>query len=131
MSPRFGHEVFNASRGDAETLLRRYTILLGLYTELAEVSESVFASLEAGSPPHVIREHLEVKREVADRIIRESKAIADLKREIFSVDGIGDDLRVRVRSCDEELTRVVDRMVEQENRGRDLIMNRGMKVSRR
>lgn len=131
MGARFGHEVLHASRGDVETLLRMYTILLELYTELAAISDSVFASLEAGSPPHVIRERLDVKKDVADRIIRESRAIADLKREILSGGGIEDDLRVRVRQCDEELTRVVDRMVEQENRGHDLIMNRGMKISRR
>ncbi len=131
MNPKIGHEMFTASRRDAEMLLRRYTLLLELYTELAAVSDSVFAALEGGSPPHVIRERLDVKKDVADRIIRESRAIAELKRDILSGGGLADDLRVRVRHCDEELTRMVDRMVEQENRGRDLIMNRGMKISRR
>ena len=131
MCARFGHEVFHASRGDVETLLRMYTVLLELYTELAAVSDSVFSSLEAGSPPHVIRERLDVKKAVGDRIIRESWAIADITREILSGGRIAVALRARVRPCDEELTRMVDRMVEQENRGRDLIMNRGMKISRR
>jgi hypothetical protein len=131
MNVRLGNDMFHTSRGDAEALLQRYTVLLELYTELAAVSESIFASLEGGSPPHVFREHLDVKKDVADRIVRESKAIADLKRDILSGGGLADDLRVRVRRCDEELTRMVDHMVEQENRGRDLIMNRGMKISRR
>lgn len=123
--------MFSLSRRDVEMLLGRYTVLLELYTELAEVSDSVYVALEGGSPPHVVRERLEAKKEVADRIVHESKAIAELKRNILSGGILADDLRVRVRRCDEELTRMVDNMVERENRSRDLIMNRGMKVSRR
>ena len=126
-----GSEFFPIPRRMAEELLRRYTVLLELYNELESVSDAVFTVLESGSPPHVIRERLEVKKEIADRIVTESRAIAELKRKIVTGGVLGDDLRFRIKRCDEELTRVVNRVVAFEDRSRDLIMSRGMKISRR
>jgi hypothetical protein len=126
-----GSRLFPIPRRTAEELLRRYTVLLELYTELESVSDAVFAALENGSPPHVIRGRLEAKKDIADRIVTASREIAGLKQKIATGGGIGDDLRSRIRRCDEELTRVVNRVVAFEDRSRDLIMSRGMKISRR
>lgn len=116
---------------DVEELLRRYTVLLELYAELESVSGVAFTAIENGSSPLLIRENLAMKMSVAERIVRESRVIAGMKRTLLEGGALDSCDRTRVRRREGELTRVVDRIVEQENRSRDLVMQRGVKITRR
>lgn len=116
---------------DVEELLRRYTVLLELYAELESVSGIAFTAIENGSSPLLIRENLAMKMSVAERIVRESRVIAGMKRTLLEEGALDSRDRTRVRRREGELTRAVDRIVEQENRSRDLVMQRGVKITRR
>ena len=116
---------------DAEELLRRYALLLELYSELESISGTVFSAIENGSSPLHFRESLAMKMDVVDRIVHDSRVIAEMKRTLLEEGVLDRHDRVRVRRCEAKLTRAVDRVVEQENRSRDLIMRRGMKITRR
>ena len=116
---------------DVEELLRRYTVLLELYAELESVSGFAFTAIEDGSSPLLIRENLAMKMSVAERIVRESRVIAGMKRTLLEEGALDSRDRTRVRRREGELTRAVDRIVEQENRSRDLVMQRGVKITRR
>jgi hypothetical protein len=116
---------------EVEELLRRYTVLLELYAELESVSGIAFTAIENGSSPLLIRENLAMKMSVAERIVRESRVIAGMKRTLLEEGALDSRDRTRVRRREGELTRAVDRIVEQENRSRDLVMQRGVKITRR
>lgn len=115
----------------ARDLACRYAALLDLYAELEAASETVFAAIEEGVAPDVLNGHLRGKLAVAERIVRESRGIASLKQEVADAGGLWDDERELVHELEARLTLAVNRMVEQENRGRDLVMRRGMRVVRR
>jgi len=131
MSVTPGKGSVHPSIPDVEELLRRYAVLLDLYTELESVSEDIFSAIESGSSPPFIRESLDLKMAVADRIVGESRAIAGMKKMLIEEGALESRDRKRVRHCEENLTRMVGRVVEQENKGRDLIMNRGIRIARR
>jgi hypothetical protein len=116
---------------NVESLLHRYTVLLNLYSELETVSCALLAAIESGVSPQSIRESLAAKMAVADSIVRESRAIADLKRSLLEGGSFTSGSRNRVRSREADLTRAVGRIMEQENRERDLVMQRGVKIARR
>jgi hypothetical protein len=114
-----------------EELLRRYAVLLELYAELESISGAIFSAIENGSPPLPIRERFAMKMDVADRIVSESRVIAEMKRTLLDEGLFEGRDRTRVRRREAELTLTVDRVVEQENRNCDLIMRRGIKITRR
>ena len=116
---------------NVEEILRMYTVLLEFYSELETVSAVIFKELERGSPVRIIQANLEVKMLVAEKILRQSHIIAEMKKAIFEEAACGEGDRRRVRKCDELLTITVNRIIEQENRGRDLVMRQGMKIERR
>jgi hypothetical protein len=116
---------------NVESLLHRYTVLLNLYSELETVSCALFAAIESGVSPQSVRESLAAKMAVADSIVRESRAIADLKRSLLEGGAFTSGSRNRVRRREADLTRAVGRVMEQENRERDLVMQRGVKIARR
>jgi hypothetical protein len=126
-----GSESFRTSLHEVEELLRKYAVLLELYSELESVSAVIFRALESGATARVIREQLEGKMQVAEKIVRESRLIAGLKKMVFEEGSCSEDDRIRVRQCEEHLTLAVNRIVEQENRGRDLVMRQGMRIERR
>jgi hypothetical protein len=98
---------------------------------MESVSEKVFRDLEEAALPQVINAHIREKMAVAEKIIRESRDITALKKTLADNGGISDEDRELVRELEDRLTRAVNHMVEQENRSRDLIIRRGVRVARR
>lgn len=131
MGHAHGGNFLETSFLNVEELLRKYTHLLELYSELETVSAVIFQALESGSALRIIQGNLEVKMQVAEKIVLESRLIAGMKRTLFEEADCGEDDRMKVRQCEERLTLTVNRIVEQENRGRDLVMRQGMKIERR
>lgn len=131
MSHVHGRESLEASLLNVEELLRKYSVLLELYSELEAISVVIFKALESGSPARIVRGNLDVKMQIAEKIVRESRLIAGMKKALFGEGACGESDRRRVRQCEERLTLAVNRVVEQENRGRDLVMRQGMKIERR
>ncbi len=115
----------------AEELACRYTLLLDLYSEMESASDVVFQAIDSAAPAGEVAEKLQAKMAVANRILEESRGIADLKKVLSEGGGIDLEDRALVMELEERLTRAVDRMVQQENQSRDLVMRRGVKVSRR
>jgi hypothetical protein len=131
MSHVHGREYLEAPILDVEELLRKYVVLLELYSELETVSAGIFKLLESGSPVRILRGHLDVKMQVAEKIVRESRLIAGMKKTLCAEGACGEYDRRRVRQCEERLTLAVNRIVDQENRSRDLVMRQGMRIERR
>lgn len=115
----------------AEELLQRFGVLLDLYSELQSLSEIIVKALEDGLPPRVIRENLNGKMQVAEKIVAESRIIADMKKELSNERACGENDRQRIRECEDLLTQALHRIIELENRSRDLVMRQGMKIERR
>ncbi|MHB9029501.1 MAG: hypothetical protein ACYC9O_12095 [Candidatus Latescibacterota bacterium] len=109
----------------------RYTVLLELYEDMENISETVYRAVEEAAPPQIITERIREKMAVADKIVRESRDIAALKKTLAENGGVSREDRELVKELEERLTRAVNRMVEQENRGREIIMRRGVRVARR
>ncbi len=126
-----GREYLETPFLNVEKLLREYAVLLEFYSELEAVSAVVFEALASGSPARTIRGKLDVKMQVAEKIVRESRLIAGMKKTLLEEGGCNEYDRKRVRQSEEHLTLAVNRIIEQENRSRDLVMRQGMKIERR
>ena len=111
-------------------LLKRYNVLFDLYKELGLVSDEICSALEKGSPLLGIAGRLNEKKNIVEQIEKESQAIASIKKNIADSNLISDNERERVRNAEENLTRVVNRIVEQGKKTYDLMMKQGVKVSR-
>lgn len=131
MSVLPGRDFLERPHPGAEELACRYTVLLDLYSELETASDAVFRLIEEAASAGDVTERLKMKMTVADRILDESRQIAALKKALSEQGGLGADDRALVTELEDRLTRAVDRMVEQETRGRELVMRRGVRVARR
>jgi hypothetical protein len=116
---------------DAEELIRRYTILLELYAEMELVSHILIKAIEQSSSPVIINEKLAEKMVLADRIMKESQIIAAMKEILSERGSFTEDDRLKVRKSEQILSVSVGRIIEQENKSRDLVLRQGIKVSRR
>lgn len=115
----------------AQELIARYGTLISLYSELETVSNELNASLENGAQVHSLTDHLKRNMAVAERIREESGAIKGLKEKLTRTSALTGEDRERIRQAEEELTALVNRVVEQDNRIRDLMSRQGVKISRR
>ncbi len=112
-------------------LLERYDRLKGLYERLETISSDVFALIQAGSASDKLTPCLKENAEVAESISRESHEIASMKAAMAEDSSISEIERSMLRNSEKSLSAVVGRVVETENKSRDLIMKQGMKISRR
>jgi len=112
-------------------LLKRYEVLLDLYAELESVTGEICRALETGFPLIGIAERLREKKILVEKIGDESRAIAALKKTIADRNLISDDERTLVRHAEENLTDIVNRVVDQGARSCDLMMKQGVRVTRR
>lgn len=131
MSHAPDREFLETSLLNMEELLGRYSVLLELYSELESVSDVVFQALENGSPARNIQGYLNIKMQLAEKIVRESRLIAGIKKALSEENACGEIERRRVRQWEDRLTLAVNRIIDQENRCRDLVMRQGMKIERR
>ncbi len=131
MSAMPGKDFLEKPSPGVKELAGRYAALLDLYREMENVSERVFLAFEETAAPNIIIERIQEKKEVAERIIRESHDIAALKQRLAETGGISREDRELVIEMEERLTGAVNRMVEREDKGRDLVMRRGVRVARR
>ena len=115
----------------SQTLLEHYTVLVGLYEKLEEISQEVFHALQSGSRVGELAIRLKENAVVAERISEESHAIADMKKALADRNLFSEKDRLRVRESEERLAQVVNRVVEQETKSRDLMMKQGVKISRK
>ncbi len=112
-------------------LLDHYERMLSLYEMLESVSRDVFADIESGRQAAAIAARLKASAEIAEQIGSESRVIVSLKESLIARGLIDDMGRGLVRKSEERLALSLNRVVEQENRSRELIASRGVKISRR
>ena len=112
-------------------LLERYERMLSLYEMLESVSHDVFADIESGRQAAAIAVRLKASAEIAEQIGRESRVISTLKETLVARGQIDETGRGLDRKSEERLAFTLNRVIEQENRSRELIASRGVKISRR
>jgi hypothetical protein len=107
-------------------LASHYETVLGLYRELEEISAGIFEAFGRPGGMEVLPEALRRKLAVVEHIRDESKAIAELKGDI----NLSGAEREHVRHAESELTEVVRRVVESEDRSRSLMQQQGVRINR-
>ena len=112
-------------------LLEHYRVLLDLYTELESLSLEICRFLESGRPLTGIVSILSGKKRIIERIEQESRVIAVFKKTLRERNLISDEERLQVRSVEDNLTDLVNRVVEQGEKNFELIATHGVNVSRR
>jgi predicted RNA methylase len=112
-------------------LLEHYERMLSLYEMLESVSRDVFADIESGRQAAAIAARLKASAEIAEQIGCESRIIVSLKETLAARGLIDERDRGLVRKSEERLAFTLNRVVEQENKSRELIASRGVKISRR
>lgn len=111
---------------EAQRFVEHYTALLELYHRLETISRGVFEAIENRSQLGTVQTRLREKMAVVENIQEQSQKIAALK-ETIRLSGSDREL---VKRAEEELTTVVKRVVEQEDRSRELFQKQGLKISR-
>jgi len=111
----------------ARMLVGHYQNLLELYKCLEVLSGDVFEALGDKSKLGNIQEKLREKMSIVEDIQRESQEIAALKTKLR----LSEKEKVEVRKAEELLTVVVSRVIEQEDRSRELLLKQGVKITRR
>jgi len=118
-------------RASLQDLLRRYETLLELYTRLGDISGEICRLLEAGSDTTALVPMLRESAGLADRIHGESMTLASMKEALVGRDLLSETERILVRKSERSLAETVSRVMEHENRSREIILKRGVKISRR
>jgi hypothetical protein len=116
---------------DTDELIRHYTILQELCAEVEKVSQELIKTIKESSPSLIIRKKLTEKMDLADRITKEAKIISAMKKILLERENFSEDDRLKVRKSEQLLTVAVGRIVEQENKCREIVMQVGIKVSKR
>jgi len=111
----------------AGVLLECYRALLSMYERLEVLSEEVFDALRDVSRLDVVQEKLREKMKVVEDIGKVSKEIAALKTKLR----LSEPYKRSVREAEKILTDVVARVIDREDRSRELFQRYGVKVSRR
>ena len=112
-------------------LLEHYERMLSLYEMLESVSRDVFVDIESGRQAAAIAARLKASAAIAEQIGSESRVIVSLKESLVARGMIDETDRGLVRKSEERLAFTLNRVVEQEDRSRELIASRGVKISRR
>ena len=111
----------------ARMLIRHYNNLIELYKRFEILSSDILDALGDSSRLGIIQEKLREKMTIVEDIQKESQKIANLKVKIkFS-----EKEKTEVRKVEDMLTAVVNRVVEQEDRSRDILLKQGLKISRK
>jgi len=111
----------------ARILVGHYQNLLELYKRLEVLSGDVFEALGDKSMLGNIQEKLRQKMRIVEDIQKESQKIAALKMKLR----LSESERMKVRKAEETLTAVVSRVIEQEDKSRELLKKQGVKISKR
>ena len=109
-----------------QQLTDRYSTVLGLYRELEILSQKIFDVFEGNARAESLQDVLRAKIAVVGRIQEESRAIAELKK-VLTLTGAVSDM---IRRAEEELTVLVKRVVEREDRSRALFETQGIRLTR-
>ena len=112
---------------DAGQLIEHYRTTVELYQRLESLSSEIFDALAGRSSLDNMKEWLREKLSIVERIQAEAGHISDLKTKLQ----LTEPERTEVLKAEEQLTSVVGRVVEQEDRSRDLLMKQGVKISRK
>lgn len=111
---------------DTEKLVAHYTNLLELYNRLEKISDEIFAAITDSSLLGTVPANLKEKLALVAAIQEESGKIAALKRKIR----LSERERIEIRKTEEKLTAVVNKVIGQEDRSRELLQKQGVKISR-
>ena len=111
----------------ARMLIGHYQNILELYKRLEVLSGDVFEALGDKSKLGNIQEKLRGKMAIVEDIQRESQKITALKTKLR----LSEKEKFEVRKAEELLTAVVSRVIEQEDRNRELLLKQGVKISRK
>ena len=112
--------------GDAGALFERYQRLLGLYDTLESLSDEIFGEISKGLRFDIIQKNLEEKM----RIVKE---IQEVSHEISALKGsarLSERERADLRRTEQELTLIVGRVIEMEDRNRSNFERQGVRVNR-
>ena len=114
-----------------QTLLERYANLQKLYEKLEAVSQEIYRTLESGSRVGELTPRLRENAEVAESISRESEAIVSLKKTLLEQNLLTERDRALLRESEQHLSQTVNRVIDEENKSRDIIVKQGVKISRK
>jgi len=114
-----------------ETLLEHYESLLGLYQELEAASCEVFRALESLQSAEYLTAKLKIKMEIVERISTKSKTITAMKKNLAGGNQLSDASRTCVRQAEHVLEETVERLIEQDEKTREIMLKQGVKISRR
>ena len=112
---------------DAGQLIEHYRTTVELYQRLETLSSEILDALAGRATFENMKEWLREKLSIVERIQDESRHISDLKMKLQ----LTEPERTEVLKAEEQLTSVFGRVVEQEDRSRDLLMKQGVKISRK
>jgi len=107
-------------------LAASYETVLDLYRELEQISAGIFEAFGRPGGMEAIPDALRRKLVVVERIRDESIVIAELKGGV----ALSGSERERVRCVETELTEVVQRVIESEDRSRSLYQQQGVRINR-
>ena len=127
----YGFGNISMENANLQILLKHYNLLLELHEKLEVVSHEVFLILQSGSSAGELAPKLKESAAVTDRIIKESRHIASMKKDLAGKNLFTASDRALVKEAEQKLTQAVNRVVEQENGYRDIIMKHGIKISRK
>ena len=116
---------------DFTELLNHYRELLELYKKMEAVSYEIFHALSSGSRIGQFSTHIRDNMALANRISEESQTIASIKKTLIEKNELLYEDRIRVREAEQLLSRIVDRVMDQEIKNRTLVMQQGVKISRK
>ena len=116
---------------NSRVLLKHYEELLELYTKLEAVSQKVFEVLQSGLQVGELTPLLKENASFAESIRRESEAIVSMKETLAKKNVLTESERILVKEAEQNLSKVVNRVIEQETRSRNLTMSQGVKISRK
>ena len=116
---------------DFTELLNHYRELLELYKKMEAVSDEIFHALSSGSRIGQFSTHIRENMALANRISEESQTIASIKKTLIEKNELLYEDRIRVREAEQLLSQVVDRVMDQEIKNRTLVVQQGVKISRK
>ncbi len=115
----------------SKSLLKHYEMLLGLYTELENISSEVVQAIESGKQAINLTLRLKQNMAVAERIREESRKIASMKKTLAEQNHLTEEDRNLIKQAENNLTQAVNRVVAQGNKSQEIMNKQGVKISRR
>jgi len=116
---------------DFSSLMEHYNELLALYEKLEGLTSDLTVFISSGTQADTLNDNLQKNMQVAQRIQEESRKIVELKKNLLEKNIISDSERRNINAVESILSGTVNRLMEQENINREMIMKRGVKIPRR